>query len=238
MGRLYQPCEFRLKLDGVDLRDISSRTLCLVRDDRYRIDSTISVDHDAGIVYLKPKSRLLEFSAYKFCFSKTLRFQNGKAFPHSYSLIFRIKNGRLYAPKDGEIPTDINEFFSSKNLLLHTAMIWITFNENIRGSNLSYRIEQPKPPSAKVTDVRPEHLSVQRTSSAEHTNSEGEPKRRTFSRSLPVCALVALLILGVLSWFPSSCEREKNFVPDLSVDAVNKKRLMHELCKRVEFWHQ
>ena len=44
MGRMYKPAELLFRLENVDLSNISDQTMFLLRDERYRYTSDVSVD--------------------------------------------------------------------------------------------------------------------------------------------------------------------------------------------------
>ena len=104
MGRMYKPAELLFRLENVDLSNISDQTMFLLRDERYRYTSDVSVDEETGIVHFQLRAAMEEFAEYRLYFSSELSFENGKPFPHPYFLRIRIRNGMLYAsPRGGKL---------------------------------------------------------------------------------------------------------------------------------------
>ncbi len=136
MGRMYKPAELLFRLENVDLSNISDQTMFLLRDERYRYTSDVSVDEETGIVHFQLRAAMEEFAEYRLYFSSELFFDNGKPFPHPYFLRIRIRNGMLYAPPRGGTLTD-EELFTPEHRLIFTTEISIYFNENQTAQTLS-----------------------------------------------------------------------------------------------------
>ncbi len=147
MGRMYKPAELLFRLENVDLRNISDQTMFLLRDERYRYTSDVSVDEDTGIVHFQLRAAMEEFAEYRLYFSSELFFENGRPFPHPYFLRVRIRNGMLYASPRGGTLTD-EELFTPEHRLIFTTVISIYFNENQTAQALSPSGMPPAGPQA------------------------------------------------------------------------------------------